>query len=177
MKLIFSVDDCLKCTVRNKYLYTNVCKVILNIFFVCFGQIINIICYNHSNDRCQYNQTIIHPISYSSVRALTSTVVLNMYLLDPLVDNDTDCMWGNVVYAPCATVVTLVGHTLLLRTITLQTQRRHVFHHKISHQISTMPLPHIYSYEVLKITVLSIEMNTKYTCYMSIHYFHLRKLH
>ena len=128
-----------------------------NIFFVCFGQnnqyYLLVALPIQPTTRCQYNQTIIHPISYSSVSAPMSTILLNMYVLDPLVDNDTDSMWGNVVYAPCATVVTLVGHTLLLRTITLQTQRRHVFHHKISHQISTIPLLHMYSYEMLKITV------------------------
>ena len=41
------------------------------------------------------------------------------YVLDPLVDNDTNSMWGDVVDTPRPTVVTLVGHSLLLGTVSL----------------------------------------------------------
>jgi len=39
-------------------------------------------------------------------------------LPDALVDNDTECMLGNVVYDTCTTVIALVWHTFLHCTIT-----------------------------------------------------------
>ena len=41
------------------------------------------------------------------------------YVLYPLVDNDSNSVWGDVVDTSRPTMVTLMGHSLLLRTVSL----------------------------------------------------------
>jgi len=41
----------------------------------------------------------------------------NYSLLDTLVNDDTECVWRNVVHNPSSSMVALVGHTLLHRTV------------------------------------------------------------